>query len=700
MPVVFACRSVACLSCGNMALVKPWVYSMHTQTEFLALLQQKAFQSFQRVGVAIQGDGDWQNELIASFYQAHQELRWFCVGEWSLGDAFSVSSKQGHMLLGRECDVLVYDARKNFDANSFSAALGSLVGGGILIVATDNVEPSNCAQQWMASQWQKLLVLEQHQIVPELPSFEPSSKVQRYTQQEQAVAAIEKVVTGHRKRPLVLTADRGRGKSSALGIACANLLQTKPLRVLVTAPSIKAVEPVFLHAERILPSGQRIRKDRFEAGQGSIQFIAPDELLALLPECDLLLVDEAAAIPVPMLQQMTAHFHRLVFSSTIHGYEGCGRGFTLKFVDWLRKQRAGMKTCHLKQPIRWCEGDILESWLYQAFVLDAELMAPPSVVAQEFLLKKIAKHELVSNPSLLRDCFALLVNAHYQTSPNDLLHLLQDECSSIYVATSEKKIVGVIMTVEEGSLDDSIISDIQLGRRRPPGHLAPVTIINQLGMPDVGRLSTLRIMRIAVHPELQNKGLGKRMLTQLEQSLPSHVNYLSTSFGLTDELLRFWNSVGYQPIRLGTMRDAASGCYSLLMVRQLANKPQKWIDEAELLLCEFMSMSANLVYSKLEPSLNRSLLSAPRMKIALHPCQLMLIRNYALGGGSYESVFVWLKQWLLKNGLVSVSDLMICKLFLNHDWESCAKQFNLTGRKQVEQEIRREVQLLLKQFTL
>ncbi|WMN89499.1 GNAT family N-acetyltransferase [Vibrio parahaemolyticus] len=672
---------------------------MHTQTEFLALLQQKAFQSFQRVGVVIQGDGDWQNELITSFYQAHQELRWFCVGEWPLGDAFSVSTKQGHMLLGRECDVLVYDARKKFDANSFSAALGSLVGGGILIVATDNIEPSNCAQQWMASQWQKLLVLEQHQTVPELPSFEPSSKAQRYTQQEQAVAAIEKVVTGHRKRPLVLTADRGRGKSSALGIACANLLQTKPLRVLVTAPSIKAVEPVFSHAERILPSGLRIRKDRFEAGQGSIQFIAPDELLASLPECDLLLVDEAAAIPVPMLQQMTAHFHRLVFSSTIHGYEGCGRGFTLKFVDWLRKQRAGMKTCHLKQPIRWSEGDILESWLYQAFVLDAELMVPPSVVAQEFLLKKIAKHELVSNPSLLRDCFALLVNAHYQTSPNDLLHLLQDECGSIYVATSEKKIVGVIMTVEEGSLDEMIISDIQLGRRRPPGHLAPVTIINQLGMPDVGRLSTLRIMRIAVHPELQNKGLGKRMLAQFEQSLPSHVNYLSTSFGLTEELLRFWSSVGYQPIRLGTMRDAASGGYSLLMVRQLANKPQKWIDDAELLLCEFMSMSANLLYSKLEPSLYRSLLNTPRIDIALYPCQLTLIRNYALGG-SYESVFVWLKQWLLKNGLVSVSDLMICKLFLNHDWESCAKQFKLTGRKQVEQAIRREVQLLLKQFTM
>ncbi len=683
-----------------MWLVQPWVHSMHTQTEFLTLLQQKAFQSFQRIGVAIQGDANWQNALIESFYQTYQQLRWFCVGDWSLQDAHCVSAKQGHMLLGRECDVLVYDASKSFDANSFTAALGSLVGGGILIVAVSDSEPSNYAQQWMATQWQKLCVLEQHQRLPQLPRFESASKISQYAQQQQAVAAIEKVVTGHRKRPLVLTADRGRGKSSALGIACANLLHNKPLQVLVTAPSIKAVEPVFVHAQRVMQSGERVTKDRFEAGQGSIQFIAPDELLSSLPECDLLLVDEAAAIPVPMLQQITSHYHRLVFSSTIHGYEGCGRGFTLKFVDWLKKQRAGMKTCHLQQPIRWSDSDFLESWLYEAFVLDAELTAPQVLVTEKLQLEKVSKQELVSNPSLLRECFALLVNAHYQTSPNDLLHLLQDDCSSIYVATSEKKLVGVIMTVEEGSLDDTIIADIQLGRRRPPGHLTPITIINQLGMPAVGMLSTLRVMRIAVHPELHNKGLGKQMLSQLEQSLPSSISYLSTSFGLTEELLHFWNSVGYQSIRLGTMRDAASGCYSLLMVRQLANKPQKWINDAERLLCEFMSMSANLVYSKLEPNLYRSLLSEPRMGIALHPSQITLIRNYALGGGSYESVSVWLSQWLLKNGLVSVSDLMICKLFLNHDWESCAKQFKLTGRKQVEQEIRREVQMLLKQFTL
>lgn len=137
--------------------------------------------------------------------------------------------------------------------------------------------------------------------------------------------------------------------------------------MIITAPSIKAVEPVYEHALRILSSGSRLRKDRLESGQGFIQFIAPDELLASLPECDLLLVDEAAAIPVPMLQQITEQYHRLVFSSTIHGYEGCGRGFTLKFVDWLNTKRPGMSTCHLQQPIRWSDSDPLEKWVYEAF---------------------------------------------------------------------------------------------------------------------------------------------------------------------------------------------------------------------------------------------------------------------------------------------------------------------------------------------
>ncbi|EJC6761550.1 tRNA(Met) cytidine acetyltransferase, partial [Vibrio parahaemolyticus] len=571
---------------------------------------------------------------------------------------------------------------------------------GMLLVVTNTAQPQHFAEQWMQTQWQKLIVLEQGKVIPQVSEFAIAQRNTEYIEQTHAVSLIEKVVSGHRKRPLVLTADRGRGKSSALGIACAQLLQHKPLRILLTAPSINAVEPVYQHAQRLLTDAKQMKKDRLEVGYGYIQFIAPDELLSSLPECDLLLVDEAAAIPVPMLKQITEHYHRLVFSSTIHGYEGCGRGFTLKFIEWLQQQRPGMKTYHMQQPIRWSADDKLEMWLYDAFILNAEL-SPQSIEGMANVsLNKVDKQALVHQPNLLRECFALLVNAHYQTSPNDLLHLLRDDNSSVYLAMDKQNIIGVILTVEEGGLDDELIEAVQLGQRRPKGHLTPITIINQLGLVKVGRLITSRVMRIAVHPDLQGSGIGKRMLTLLEESVGAHVDYLSTSFGATDELIQFWQKAGYQSIRLGTMRDAASGCYSLLMVRQLANKSQTWIDDAQALFHEFLSASLSLVYPKLEPSLARSLLRQPIQHQTLHPTKRVLLQSYAQGGASYESIFVWLQQWLRQYGLALVSDLMISKVFLNHDWGICAKQFGLSGRKQVEQQLRSELEKLLNQFTV
>ncbi|MFZ3418166.1 GNAT family N-acetyltransferase [Vibrio harveyi] len=673
---------------------------MLAQSEFLSQLQTQSHDAFQRHGVAIYGEPEWQDALIADFYKHQSDQTWFCVGDWSLEGAFCVSGKQGNMLLGRECDVLLFDARKGVDANSFTAALGALVGGGLLLVIANKQEQPSEADLWMQMHWQKLTVIDQSLPLPTLSSVQFGAKENQFEQQTEAVALVEKVVTGHRKRPLVLTADRGRGKTSALGIACAQLLKQKTLRILVTAPSIKAVEPIYQHALRLLSTAQRVKKDRLEVGQGYIQFIAPDELLSSMPECDLLLVDEAAAIPVPMLKQITEHYHRLVFSSTIHGYEGCGRGFTLKFIEWLKEQRPGMKSHHLQQPIRWSTNDNLESWLYEAFLLNAELEPFERIELGEIALVNLRKSELISNPSVLKTCFALLVNAHYQTAPNDLLHLLQDENSQVYVAQYQGQIAGVILTVEEGNFAENLIKDIQLGKRRPKGHLAPITIINQLGYSEVGALSTLRVMRIAVHPELQGRGIGQHMLSLLEQSTPSHISYLSTSFGATEELIKFWQRSGYESIRLGTMRDAASGCYSLLMVRNCNAQQQSWIEESKHLFEELLSLSASAIYPRLEPSLMRTLLSQPIQAVSLNKAKLTLVECYAQGGNSFESVSTWLQQWLLQFGLVDVSDLLISKSLLNKDWNECAKQFGLAGRKQIEAEIRKELQALIAKFTV
>ncbi len=78
-------------------------------------------------------------------------------------------------------------------------------------------------------------------------------------------------------------------------------------------------------------------------------------ILADKPAADLLLVDEAAAIPLYLLNALFSHYHRLVFSSTLHGYEGAGRGFALKFNTVLADKKLLAKQLTLVEPIRWAK---------------------------------------------------------------------------------------------------------------------------------------------------------------------------------------------------------------------------------------------------------------------------------------------------------------------------------------------------------
>jgi tRNA(Met) cytidine acetyltransferase len=182
-----------------------------------------------------------------------------------------------------------------------------------------------------------------------------------------AIEAVEHVATGHRRRPLVLTSDRGRGKSAALGIGAAHLMRRGIERIIVTAPRPDSAEQLFRHASRLLP-GARSGRYSLSTDEAHLVFVAPDELVQTHPPADLLLVDEAAAIPTPMLERMLAQYSRIVFSTTVHGYEGTGRGFAVRFQQVLDHQTPGWRALRLHQPIRWAAQDPLERFVFRALL--------------------------------------------------------------------------------------------------------------------------------------------------------------------------------------------------------------------------------------------------------------------------------------------------------------------------------------------
>ncbi len=99
-----------------------------------------------------------------------------------------------------------------------------------------------------------------------------------------------------------------------------------------------------------------------------------------------MIIDEAAAIPLPLVKQFLTGANYLVFlSSTINGYEGTGRSLSLKLVEQLRQQSAVLTTAtktttttnnrtlselELNEPIRYGVGDSVELWMNNLLCLD------------------------------------------------------------------------------------------------------------------------------------------------------------------------------------------------------------------------------------------------------------------------------------------------------------------------------------------
>lgn len=665
---------------------------------FILLLSEIAEKRNHRFLVRLDGSEKWQRQLVSAFLAEKGYLNAVKIGGEEIEGATLLEFRQGGMLLGRECDCLFYDGIDGIDANSVTAASGALKGGGLLFlnyIATDSL-----SSEWLTDKLSKCITISEHSTPTEYPKgLETVSIIDSFSDQTRAIELIHKVVTGHRNRPLVLTADRGRGKSSALGIAAASLMSERSIRIALTAPSRKAVEPVFEHAISKLPDAQLVNKALITNGSSQLQFVSPDELIASDEKFDLLFVDEASAIPLPMLETLVSRYSRVVLSSTIHGYEGCGRGFTLKFYPWLDSNKPAWNRYHMSQAIRWNEDDPLERWIYDTFLLDSDIdVEKVQVTSKEhWQFSLLNKSDLICFPDLFQQCFGLLVNAHYQTSPNDLIQILDDDSIHLYTLFCDERICACVIAKVEGELSVELAKDIVAGKRRPRGHLAPSLIASQFGELDALYSRCLRVMRIAVLPAMQNQGMGTHILKLLEQRNDFSVDYIATSFGVTDELWIFWRSNSYLPLRLGSSCDHASGTHSILMVRPL--KKVVWLDSVlqhfyphflSLLPESFKMLNAELVIAILK--------GAEHIDFLPSSSNINLVRLYATGGSSYESVFFILRPFLLARLAKSEDDcssLMVSKLLQCRSWHDCTKLYGLSGRKQTERKLRDDVLRLL-----
>lgn len=549
-------------------------------------------------------------------------------------------------LLGGENRVAVLDAHAGLDPDALGAITGTLGAGGLLILLTPPLEdwagfadpqqariavhpyrPDQVSGRFLARLAASLpgatgmLVVRAGAPLPPLPIRTepaapppPSDGVCRTHDQAQAVADILRVVSGPGRRPLVLTSDRGRGKSAALGIAAAQAItQGSAKTILVTGPSATASATLFAHAGHLLPACER-RGMELRLGRGQIRFVAPDALAQGRPSADLLLIDEAAALPAPLLERLLGAYPRVVFATTVHGYEGTGRGFAVRFQGTLARLAPGWQQLRLETPIRWAPGDPLEAWIDEALLLNAA-PAPPEALASSrgssLSLQRLDRDGLARDEPSLRELFGLLVLAHYRTAPTDLRQLLDGPNLSLYAARRGPHWVATALVADEGDLDAELARAVLAGRRRPRGHLIPQSLAAHLGLIEGPRMRCARIVRIAVHPSLWGQGIARRLLGYVrDQAQAAGADLLGASFGATAGLLGFWEAMGCRPVRLGLTRDKSSGLHAGLVLQPLSAGGAGLVDQARRRFLAHLPQQLAGPLGDLEPEIAQVLLRA------------------------------------------------------------------------------------------
>ncbi|WP_300273443.1 GNAT family N-acetyltransferase [Halomonas sp.] len=507
--------------------------------------------------------------------------------------------------LGGEHGLLVVDAvsaAAGLDPDAVAALAGTLCAGGLLVLMTppdwgarpdaDYARlaehpwcPEALTSRYLARlarllaasdeviRWRPGETPRLPRLPPRLPS--PSSPVADADclTADQA-AAVERLARLRRRRPLVITADRGRGKSAALGIACARWLAAGEPEVLVTAPRPAAVESLFERLAALCPEAQRQGSD-VVTERGVVRFVAPDALAELARAGEvggagrLLLVDEAAAIPAGRLGEWLDSFPRIAFATTVHGYEGSGRGFALRFRARLERATPAWRGLHLAAPIRWAADDPLEPLLHRLLMLDAEPPATSDSSADAARLpRRLSRAALAADEPRLRALFGLLVQAHYRTTPSDLRLLLDGPGLAVTALEAGGASLAVALTADEGGFDAALAERVARGERRPRGHLMAQSLAAHAGVRAAltGRLR--RVVRIAVAPERRREGLGQALIeAELQRAREEGRDLLGASFGAEPGLIAFWRRLGFRAVRLGLTRETATGEHALMVAR-------------------------------------------------------------------------------------------------------------------------------------
>ncbi|MHC1591185.1 MAG: GNAT family N-acetyltransferase, partial [Candidatus Helarchaeales archaeon] len=117
---------------------------------------------------------------------------------------------------------------------------------------------------------------------------------------------------------------------------------------------------------------------------------------------------------------------------------------------------------------------------------------------------------------------------------------------------------------------DSMIQELLNGKNYD-GNVIPWLVTLYLRNAQFPRSKGMRIVRIAVQPDLTRHGLGSIALKKLENAAKNNgLDWIGTGFGATRPLFNFWKKNGFIPFHLSPRITPSTGERSIFMIKPLS----------------------------------------------------------------------------------------------------------------------------------
>lgn len=663
---------------------------MHQELTLSSWLARRNQNTCHRQLLVVSGDENWGKSKVSEILKqlqaySHTNTKSSVILAVGLADIelkldiTTIKNQEYRRFLGQESDVLIYNAWQGLRANSILALSGTLRYSGLMILVCPalqdwpNYQDPELAQRISFGEvehFQRSTFIDrlvQHitqdinvailtksgfsgktaEIVSSMPSpiystMHSDSVIRATVDQTNVVDEIYKLAHKNRRRSIIVQADRGRGKSSAIGMACAQIALTSSKQVIITAPNRQACRQSFAVYESVLTT------ENGTNNFNSLTFIPFDKLIENIHDADLLIIDEAAALPTPILLKLVQLYPRTVFSTTVHGYEGSGNGFELRFLPLLKEITPNISTLRLYTPVRWELNDPLELFWFNLFCyrpMQRNETLPTEAVPQETIIKHteqidyslLSKQILLDKPALLKQVFELLINAHYQTTPDVLIALLDSPDQYVFIAQCEQGIIAAaVVSLEGNDALQELSTPISIGKRRVNGHVLPQRLAFALNQPELTTLSYARIVRIATNSQFTRNGVASFLLKHVIcWAKEKGVQFIGATFGAESGLLRFWSRCGFELVHLGSKKETTTGLYTAMVLQPLnehnvTSLKKRYIEPLKGALKSTLEYHYSGTLNNVEPALIKSFIESLNLPLNLRESEVHELQHFSL----------------------------------------------------------------------